>query len=30
MDEIEGFKDYLSVAEQDRMNLLNPPDRTPE
>jgi hypothetical protein len=30
MDQIEGFADYLSVAEQDRMNLLNPPDRTPE
>ena len=30
MDEIEGFKDYLSVAEKDQMNLLNPPDRTPE
>jgi len=30
MDEIEGFKLYLSVAEKDRLNLLNPPDRTPE
>ncbi len=30
MDGIEGFRDYLSVAEKDRMNLLNPPDRTPE
>ncbi|MDH3738450.1 MAG: DUF2207 domain-containing protein, partial [Alphaproteobacteria bacterium] len=30
MDGIEGFKDYLSIAEKDRMNLLNPPDRTPE
>jgi hypothetical protein len=30
MDGIEGFQDYLSVAEKDRMNLLNPPDRTPE
>ncbi len=30
MDEIEGFKLYLSTAEQDRMNLLNPPERTPE
>ena len=30
MDEIEGFKDYLSVAEKDQMNLLNPPDRTPQ
>ena len=30
MDQIEGFADYLSVAEKDRMNLLNPPERTPE
>ena len=30
MDQIEGFKLYLSVAEQDRMNMLNPPERTPE
>lgn len=30
MDAVEGFKLYLSVAEKDRMNLLNPPDRTPE
>jgi uncharacterized membrane protein len=30
MDQIEGFTDYLSVAEEDRMNLLNPPERTPE
>ncbi|MEM9681865.1 MAG: DUF2207 domain-containing protein [Pseudomonadota bacterium] len=30
MDRIEGFKLYLSVAEQDRMNMLNPPDQTPE
>jgi uncharacterized membrane protein YgcG len=29
MDQIEGFKLYLSVAEKDRLNLLNPPDRTP-
>lgn len=28
--EIEGFKLYLEMAEKDRMNLLNPPDRTPE
>ena len=28
--EIEGFKMYLEMAEKDRMNLLNPPDRTPE
>ena len=30
MDEIEGFKMYLSVAEKERLNLLNPPERTPE
>jgi len=30
MDQIDGFKLYLSVAEKDRLNLLNPPDRTPE
>jgi len=30
MDEIEGFKLYLSTAEQARLNLLNPPERTPE
>ncbi len=30
MDRIAGFADYLSVAEKDRMNFLNPPERTPE
>jgi UDP-N-acetylmuramoylalanine-D-glutamate ligase len=30
MDEIEGFKEYLGVAEEDRLNALNPPDKTPE
>lgn len=30
MDEFEGFKMYLETAERDRLNLLNPPDRTPE
>jgi uncharacterized membrane protein YgcG len=30
MDEIEGFKMYLSTAEQDRLNLLHPPEKTPE
>lgn len=30
MDEIEGFKLFLSVAEKDRLNFLNPPDKTPE
>ena len=28
--EIEGFKMYLATTEKDRLNLLNPPDRTPE
>ncbi len=30
LDEIEGLKLYMRVAEKDRLNLLNPPDRTPE
>jgi uncharacterized membrane protein YgcG len=30
MDQIEGFREYLSVAEEDRLNALNPPDKTPE
>lgn len=30
MDKIEGFKLYLSVAEKDRLNILNPPEKTPE
>lgn len=30
MDQIEGFKLYLSVAEQDRLEVLHPPDKTPE
>jgi uncharacterized membrane protein YgcG len=30
MDQIEGFKMYLSVAEQDRLNVLNPPEKTPQ
>jgi len=29
MDQIEGFKLYLSVAEKDRLDLLNPPEKTP-
>lgn len=29
MDEIEGFKLFLSVSEKERMELLHPPDRTP-
>ena len=30
MDKIEGLKMYLSVAEKERLNLLNPPEKTPE
>ena len=30
LDQIEGFKRYLTVAEKDRINLLNPPEDTPE
>ena len=30
MDNIEGFREYLSVAEEDRLNVLNPPEKTPE
>ena len=30
MDSIEGFREYLSVAEEDRLNALNPPEKTPE
>ena len=30
MDQIDGFKLFLSVAEKDRLNFRNPPDRTPE
>jgi uncharacterized membrane protein YgcG len=30
LDQIEGFKLYLSVAEKDRLNLENPPERTPQ
>ena len=30
MDEIDGFKMYLEVAEEDRLNELNPPEKTPE
>ncbi|MGE5145489.1 MAG: DUF2207 family protein, partial [Candidatus Eiseniibacteriota bacterium] len=29
MDEIEGFKLYLTVAEQDRFQALHPPEVTP-
>lgn len=30
MDEIEGLRLYLSVAEVHRLNLLNPPEETPQ
>lgn len=30
LDQIAGFKLYLSVAEKDRLNLENPPERTPQ
>lgn len=30
IDEIEGFREYLKVAEEDRLNLENPPEKTPE
>jgi uncharacterized membrane protein YgcG len=30
MDQIDGFKHYLSVAEEDRLEFLNPPEKTPE
>jgi hypothetical protein len=30
MDRIEGFRVFLKVAEEDRLNMLNPPERTPE
>ncbi len=30
MDQVEGFKLYLSVAEQDRLEVLHPPEKTPE
>jgi uncharacterized membrane protein YgcG len=30
MDEVDGFLEYLSVAEADEMRLKNPPARTPE
>lgn len=30
MDDLEGFRLYLSIAKQDRLDDLNPPARTPE
>ena len=29
-DTIEGFKMYLTTADEQRMNVMNPPDKTPE
>ena len=29
-DQVEGFRRYLSVAEEERLNLENPPEKTPE
>ena len=30
LDQIDGFKRYLSIAEADRLEFLNPPQQTPE
>ncbi len=30
LDEMLGFQDYLEIAEKDELNLLNPPEKTPE
>ncbi|MFW5734330.1 MAG: DUF2207 domain-containing protein, partial [Oceanidesulfovibrio sp.] len=30
MDEIEGYKLFLETTEKDRLNIMNPPDVTPE
>ncbi len=30
MDEIEGFRMYLGTAEEARLNILNPPEKTPQ
>jgi uncharacterized membrane protein YgcG len=30
LDQLEGLKMYMSVAEKDRLNILNPPEKTPE
>jgi len=29
LDQIEGFKQYLEIAEKDELNLRNPPEKTP-
>jgi uncharacterized membrane protein YgcG len=30
LDQIEGFRMYMVTAEEDRLNILNPPEKTPE
>jgi uncharacterized membrane protein YgcG len=30
LDRIEGFRMYMKTAEEDRLNLLNPPEKTPQ
>jgi uncharacterized membrane protein YgcG len=30
LDAVEGFRVFLAATEEDRMNMLNPPERTPE
>ncbi|MCA9407343.1 MAG: DUF2207 domain-containing protein [Candidatus Omnitrophica bacterium] len=30
LDQIEGFRMFLSVTEKDRLNFLNPPEKTPQ
>lgn len=30
LDQVEGFKQYLEIAEKDEINLRNPPEKTPE
>jgi uncharacterized membrane protein YgcG len=30
LDKIEGFRMYLATAEEERLNILNPPQRTPD
>jgi len=30
LDQIEGFREFLEIAERDEMNLRNPPEKTPQ
>jgi uncharacterized membrane protein len=30
LDQIDGFRQYLEVAEKDEMNFRNPPEKTPQ